>query len=150
MKVLDVSALPKKACGERKNKVVLNWRSGYYDGPLSGSCLLSEENCGEFWFAKFDEQENIVERVDDENEILRTRLFHLVQLSEEQWGLVNKWHQLFLEHVAGKKQEQWYLFYDAFEKEEAKFVLQPSQVVGWFSEHDLICCRDFLVCGSLI
>jgi len=88
----------------RREDVTYLWHSGYYDGPLSGAC---EWRGRRYWFVCVDEEYRPVvgpdgNRVLDEYgdpELDDVRVFHLVELTPEEWAAVDASHALFRECV---------------------------------------------------
>ncbi len=112
--------------------VKLLWADGYWDGPLSGVLLYQGR---EYWF------QMILDLVDDE--FVDYRKYAIVELTDDQLGEEEYWHNLFREMVADysdenghlgtgvKPQETWDTYYEA--RAEAKpREYSTNPVIGWF------------------
>lgn len=124
--------------------VRLLYACNYYDGPLSGRCIVDGE---EYWFELHKDHEICVPVEDDDDSFVRLRIFDLIKLTPEQEAQEKYWRDLFERHVGthwlydenNKKigemgpVESHHLFYDEY-KDLEPIILTRDQMVGWFTE----------------
>ena len=101
-------------------RVQMTWRSGWWDGPLSGACSLDGEPG--FWFDTAWMDEDSFDR-----------LYVVFRLSDEQWRLKQQRNAAFQAHVSGadgvRPKRDPHLYYDREFPQEPP--LKWSQAVGW-------------------
>ena len=85
-----------------KNKpVTILYSSDYWDGPLSGACLIEGRR---YWF-------HCVEETD------HTRIFAYYDLTPNEWRREDFWHGLFLKFVKStpsKPHKSWNWYYEPY------------------------------------
>jgi hypothetical protein len=80
-------------------EVKLLYHCDYYDGMLSGVCLIENKK---YWFSIFDEYQRTAEEYKDEYfEMLWYRRFSLHDLDEKTWKEEDERHSFFIEKVGG-------------------------------------------------
>ena len=116
-----------------KGDLKLLWHSDYWDGPKSG--LLSYQG-SKYRFQVFDEPDNAT----------TFRRFLIIELSPEQLGEEEHWHDLFRQKVGThtdydesgtrqfamlRPQEMWQEFYGAYSNRRPQD-FSVNRLIGWF------------------
>ena len=147
----DTSELPGKPRKELLHPVRFLWHSKYYDFAKSGMCMV---NGHKLWFEDFDEKYVWIDMDDDEDrDFIRVRLFHAIELTKEQLAWQQQKHSMFQALVGThcnydkygrrcisdpKPEETCRQYCEIMKCDNSRFVIKPDQIVGYFSEHDVI------------
>jgi hypothetical protein len=135
-KLLDYSALGPKVYKDRLSHVSKEYHWGYYDGELNGMCRVDGVR---LWFVCFDEEIIGIDHadgIDPEEAVIR--LFHAIELTEDQRKLVDFWHDQFSKYVEHGKREDYDKFYIPYKECSQLLPIAPEQAAGWFTNCDFV------------
>lgn len=111
------------------------WIDNYWDGPLSGMCVVDGERC-------------LFEMTDEAGNDARNRTYNVYRLSPERLALEEYWHAQFVQHVGTywtrdpsvpqvpggyHPKSEHAKFYEPF-KAVVKDELSAEQAVAWFDD----------------